>query len=484
MSIGRGAAAYLTAGAGGDTSSSHALMRDRSGGHGSRLGQVVAVLIVIAAAGLVGLHVRAYTQISPIDELQHVDYLQKASRGQVVARGERVGGVAMREEACRGIDAPVVIPPCDAARLRPEQFQEAGYNTAYIHPPTYYGVSGILARFGQALPGLDGLVAAGRLTGAIWLAAAVALLWLAMGDLGVGLLARAVLLVVLASSPTVLHASATVNPDAMALLAGAGLLLALLRWEAGRWPAFVPWVVAAAAILVKSTNVVAVGAAILYVVARHAQVQWSDRHRTDGTTEVARAAGGTTSRTAVRADSLRLVGGVIGAVALASVAWVAVQGAIAEVPNGDIPMVQRFEVDSISLGDIRGELGAGISPLQAPYLPEVLRSSVILSAVTVVDAALLAGLAIAAVYARAGSRRPALAVASLLAMAASGPLFVIINFAFVGTFVQIPSRYGLSVIPFALAAVSVALERRALLVATAAYAGWLLVITAVPLIQA
>jgi hypothetical protein len=433
----------------------------------------MALLIVTTGAGLVTLHVRAYPQLSPIDELQHIDYLDKASHGHIVARGERVAEPAMREEACRGIDAPVPVPRCDARSLRPTQFQEAGYNTAYIHPPTYYAVSGVLARIGLLAPGLDDLVTAGRLTGGLWLIAGLALLNLALVDLGARRLARASLLVVLACSPAVLHASATINPDAMALLAGSALLLGVLRWEAGRWPAWVPAATAAAAILVKSTNVAAVGAAILYVVARHVQAR---RHAQRPPLDAAGVAPAV-ARVGQTADVLRVVGALIAAVAVASVAWVAVQAQIAEVPSAQIPMVQRFGVDHLAVGDAVGQLGASISPLRLPYIPEVLRSPSVVSAVGVVDTALVAGLLVTIGYAAAGARRRGLAFAALATMAAAGPLFVVINFVFVGTFVDIPPRYGLSAVPFALAAASVALERRPLLIATATYAGWLALIT-------
>jgi hypothetical protein len=460
-------------------------MRDRFGGVRQRTGLWIGALVVGAAAGVVALHVHTYAQLSPIDELQHIDYLEKASHGEVVARGDRVGEVAMRAEVCRGIDAAVSIPRCDAPVLRPAQFQEGGYNTAYVHPPTYYALSGVLARIGEALPVIDDMVTAGRLTGALWLGGAVALLWVAMGDLGAGRLARSSLLVILACSPTVLHATAIVTPDAMALLVGAALLLAILRWEDGRWPALVPAAVAAAAIMVKSTNIVAVGAAILYVAARRAMVVWAARSSggapaPDFVTGV-EGDGAEPARSAAHADVVRVVAGLLAGVAAASIVWVVWQGAIAKAPADEIPMVQRFEVDSISVRDVRGQLAATVSPLRSSYLPEVLRTPAIRSGVKVVDVALIAGLVISAVYGAAGSRRRALASATLITMVAAGPLFVVINFVFIGTFVEIPARYALAVVPFALAAVTVALERRALLVGTAAYAAWLAFVTLVAL---
>src|SRR6478672_4908576 len=129
-----------------------------------------AVALMALAAVLVVLHVRAYTALSPLDELQHVDYLDQASRFDFVHDGERVGQLAMREQACRTVDSPgFVSPPCHARHLTPVQFQEGGFNTASGDPPTYYAVTGLLARVAIHLPGVDSLVTGGRLVGALWL---------------------------------------------------------------------------------------------------------------------------------------------------------------------------------------------------------------------------------------------------------------------------------------------------------------------------
>ena len=84
------------------------------------------------------------TALSPLDELQHVDYLDQASRFDFVHNGERVGQLAMREQACRTVDSPgFVSPPCKAKDLKPVQFQEGGFNTASADPPTYYVLTGL-----------------------------------------------------------------------------------------------------------------------------------------------------------------------------------------------------------------------------------------------------------------------------------------------------------------------------------------------------
>ena len=111
------------------------------------LDRAALTFCVALAVLVVALHVREYRPLSPIDELQHLDYLYKAPSGHIVARGERIGEAALREETCRGLDAPIALPSCTApAPLDPDEFQERGFNTASVHPPTYYFLTGTAAK--------------------------------------------------------------------------------------------------------------------------------------------------------------------------------------------------------------------------------------------------------------------------------------------------------------------------------------------------
>jgi len=100
---------------------------------------VLAALLVLAISVL-GLYIRAYHPLSHADGLQHTDYLIKASHGELVRRGDRIGAIAMREMSCRGIDVgpddyqrfygrPKDLPACDAPSLDPARFPEEGFNT-------------------------------------------------------------------------------------------------------------------------------------------------------------------------------------------------------------------------------------------------------------------------------------------------------------------------------------------------------------------
>src|ERR1700692_4635001 len=70
-----------------------------------------ALLLVAVPLLLVPLHVRAYTKLSPIDELEHIDYMFRSPGLHPVVAGTKLVEPAMREEACRGLDSVYPTPP-------------------------------------------------------------------------------------------------------------------------------------------------------------------------------------------------------------------------------------------------------------------------------------------------------------------------------------------------------------------------------------
>ncbi len=411
----------------------------------------VAVILGLSML-VVGLHVRAYPKLSPIDELQHIDYLYRVRGGDIVRMGDRVGQDALREEACRGLDSPFPVPPCrPGVTYRSAEFQELGVNTADIHPPTYYAVTSVVARIFQ-LFGAESLVTAGRLAGGIWLGAGLALLWLLGEALGIRRLPLAIVLVLVASTPTVVHASATVNPDAGALLSGAGLLAAAVWFERTKRRAWPIALVAAVAVLLKTTVVLAVGASALYLVIR----AW-------------RGAGGL--RGAWR-DERRLLVGAAALVAggiLALVGWVVVHQALAYVSTN--PQIERFRVPGLTGNDVAGQLLALFTPVTNPYLPGFLASNMVLAIVQLFGLA-LAGAGVGAfLYAQAPDRRETVALAATAVLLVGGVAFTLANFFLnSGIFVAIPPRYGLSVLPMLALGLAQALRSRVSIAVTGALA--------------
>ncbi len=398
-----------------------------------RRGVVAGAAVVLFGALIVILHVADYTRVSPSDELQHYDYMVRVVRDQeVVHRGDRFTQEALRAEACQRLDAEFTPPPCRPGRYDPTTFQEGGFNTAYIHGPAYYAVSGTLAAGLSAAVGSDSLFTTGRLTGVLWLGAALVLIWLCMAELGIGWPVRTVVLSLVVTAPLVMEATSTINPDATALLAGAAVLYTVLRVEGGSrwWPA---GLVAAAAVALKSTNLIAVGLGVLYLLVRHLQ---------KGRIE----AWGLRDRVAVRRSVLAIAVMVVGVTAVGAV-WAAYSSASARVPASSIPMVRRFDADSIGLEELLANVPAGLTPLGDPYVPLEVKALWVEPVARLVDRLFLVGLGATALLGAPGSRPRALALATLVALALVGPIFVIVNFVFQGTYVEIPRRYGLSVVP-------------------------------------
>jgi hypothetical protein len=444
---------------------------------------IVAALVLFGGL-LVGLHVHRYTQVSPIDELQHIDYMEKVVRGHLVRAGDKFGQPAMREEACRGIDAPLdaELPPCHSSTFHPKDFQEAGYNTAYIHPPTYYAIEGSLGWVLQQLTGASSLVTTARLVGTLWLAVFTICMWFLMGEFAIPRLARATVIVLVLTAPTVLHASATVQPDGSALAAGAAMLLATLRWEQRRWHWIVPALVGAAAVSLKVTNGLVVGLCVLYLVFRYVEERIAEREAARVATPVP-SPDAEASPIALRTRVVN-VACIVGVVVLAALAWSVLQHAIQKFPGTDLPTNKVYEVSSFPFHAFFDSLGSGFSPFQHPYLPALTTTRATLRASMIVNGVLLAGTVFGAVWAGRGSRLRALGGASLVAMLVVGPVFMLTDYLGFGVYYPggIAPRYGLSIVPAAALVASLCLARsRWLRYGAAGFAAWTAVITVLAL---
>ena len=441
----------------------------------------VLTALVLLAVVVVSGYVRSYPMLSPADELQHIDYLDRASGFGLVRAGDKFLEPSMREQACRRVDAAfdTKVPDCDERNLAPEDFQEDGFNTAYVHPPTYYVVTATIGRVVDVTPGITSWVTAGRLVGALWLGAAVVLTWFLLASLGVGLVSRVPLIVVMVCAPVTMFATATVTPDATALATGAGVLLAVVLWERGRahwlWPA----AACAFAIACKATNGIGVLVALGYLVIRYLQVRRAQSSEGTLDRDVELDAGSEAGGIAVATrhdvrDYIRVGVWMLVAIAMVSIAWLATSRAAQDIDPSTIPMVARFSVDSIGYTELRGNLTAGFTPLNGSYLPPFLREERTVRTFNVWGNVVVgAGAVIGLAYSMAGSRLRAVAISAVVVCALAGPMLVVANFVLSGIFVYIPPRYALSALPALLAATAVALERRVLLVGAYGFAGWM-----------
>jgi len=411
-----------------------------------------ALTILVGAFTLVGLHVKAYRTFSPIDERQHVDYLYRVSQGELLRMGEQIGQETLRDEACRGLDWDLFTPPpCHPNRpYDPNIYPNSGYNSAHIHPPTYYLLTNMVMKAQSATGVSRNFVSAARLAGGLWLGLGLLAFWYAAAELRVPPFARVVAIVLMVTTPTMLLASSTVNPDATSLLAGGALLLATLVWERKRGGTIylIP-LAGVLAVALKITNIVAVAAAGLYLLMRW----WHQRHRTPN-------------------DSGKRGGYLLATVALVAAGiatalfWILIHNAIIRVPFD--PQTEEFRVQSLSADAIVGQLLAVVTPVRDPWLVPFLNNAAVKAIVQLVNLGLVAAVFGAILYGRPGHPQAAVGISGSIVILGSGAIFTIMNYVLnSGTYVAIPPRYGMSAIPFLFLGLASAVRRPTVLGVTA-----------------
>ncbi|MCY3910111.1 MAG: hypothetical protein OXF99_01275 [bacterium] len=432
--------------------------------------RIALAALVVALAVLVALHVRDHPSLSHIDELQHMDYTLK-SPFHVPRHGDTIGPEAMEEAACRGIDYPlrlsidalndwlhltgergvetlnpgsvtqVQLPPCESQELTPDKFPNWGLNTASPHPPVYYTATALGGTAIEAAPGVDSPVTGGRLVGILWLGAAAIVLWYVLGSLGASIWSKAVLIGLLAVSPRVLHESSIINPDTTAMLGGALVLAAAVRWDARRAPGWLLPLASLVAVWLKFTNSVAVGAAVVYLAIR----AWQQRNSL-------------TSR------QLRSLWAIVGAALILTVAsiisWSAVQDARGHIPAEDLPTNAIYRVDGFQWDNLGDELFSTLTPLRDPFVPDTLPRNLLEPLGDLINLLVLVGLGAVALFAARGSNHRALAGAAAAAMVATGVVTMVTSYLSLGIYFDTNPRYGLSLLPFAAAALVPVLENR------------------------
>ncbi|MDE0614232.1 MAG: hypothetical protein OXI32_07455 [bacterium] len=411
----------------------------------STAARAIVLAVVIA---VVVLQVRDQESFSPIDELQHFDYtLKSPSAG--VRIGEQYGTEALQTAACRGIDWPnwevgsPTLPECGDPQPDSSLAPEGGYNTAYLHSPVYYTATALV---GEGIEGIIGVspLTAYRLVGVLWLVAGLVLVWLALGWVHVGVWQRAAVVGLLGVSPMVIHASAFVNPDATALLGGGLVLVALLRWESGRWPWWGLVAASALAMWLKFTNAAAVMVVVVYLALR----LWQQR---DGMSDAQMRA---------RARQRSITAGVTALAALISVViWRLWQSYRQLAEEGDLPIYVTQRRDSFPWTSVGDKLRAALTPFRDQWIPNGLPRDALAPLAGIADVGLLVLLGAALALGRARSAHRALVAGVVTAMVGVGVVSLITNYVTLSRDPPVPGRYGLAVLPFAAVAIAPVLRR-------------------------
>jgi len=273
-------------------------------------------LLALMAAVLSAIAVLNGPAMSGLDEQTHLDYAYRISQGTIPHEGSKLSHEVMREWSCRGqAGIEGALPSCQEAtsgRVDAADYPARGENYNSWHPPLYYAITAVLAKALESLPlGLTFTTAA-RLTGALWLAAAVVAMFAVLRSWRLpGWLAAAGATTLL-TVPSLVHASSTVSNDAPAALLGVAALWILTRaFRDQRVGWVLPTVLAVLAAATKLMSTVAILTAV-GVVALSAVPALRERRTGDALRRIAVA-----------------VGPVVGIAAVA-LAWSAFQGGRAE----------------------------------------------------------------------------------------------------------------------------------------------------------
>ena len=404
---------------------------DRPAARESWASRLALLVVVLLGAGLVGLHIHSYRQLSQYDEAQHVDYVYHLLQGHVPVSGDRWLPATTLAVACRTIDSPWPYPPCDPSSDN-GAMPNFGLTTEFQQPPLYY-VGPVAAVWASAhlLPVHFDEIIVMRTTGALWLGLALVLLWLLWKDLGVPWLPRVGLSLAVIAAPTLLLAHSTVNNDGTALAAGAAVTLATVRWASGRLPMWVPIALGTVALVLKVTNVAVLLAACAFVLIRALQQSGWVRGWWRG----------------VLAPRLLVFVGLLGAATfVVALGWAAIQGSRETIDPLDIAQNMIMETDHLEVGWVVSAAPALLTPLLPDWLQSALAGRIGSSVAHAANAGLLLLALVGAVRAARGSVARALAVATAAAALAFGPLMVVANYLTLDMYFEIPYRYGFSLV--------------------------------------
>jgi hypothetical protein len=420
---------------------------------------ILGVLIVV----LNGLHVRSYDEVSPFDEVLHVDQMARYSRFEFVQTDDGISQEAMRDIACE-LDVGM---PCKDGRYDGDDFSYKGWNTASSAPPYYYFVTGVTARILSA-PAGNSIINWGRILGSLWLLVGVYFVIRAAEYFAAPRLSLLLGVIMVVATPPLLHASNTINSDTTAFVSGAAVLLAGLAWERRRAPLWLLGVAAAFCASFDSTNALGVVVVLLYFLVRAVA---SHRRQV---------------MEAVRPWRQYLVAGVVAAVsaAVAVLSWRVVYELVShDVDLSQTDQVRAFKIDHLDLRMLLGKktLFAAFPPPGIDYVPQILNTTAY-SLFAQAALILIGGLLIAAAIRTVGDRLSALGVATVAALILTPVLFVIYNFVSASQYFPILPRNALTALPAVVVVVAAVARTRFAIALLGIVAVGLYLSAAVPLL--
>jgi len=230
----------------------------------------IALAIGLFALAVAVVQIMRVTEISPIDEVTHIDYVWRIMHGELPHRGDTYTPFTLEEWSCRK-QASVYnkLPECGVTD--PSQFGVIMENYNAWQPPGFFAVVALMTRIGMVVTSLDPVTLM-RLSCAIIVAVGLMMVYalMRMWSLPRGLAAPVTLL--LLANPFTLMVATTVSTDAPFLVFGVLSAIVLTRELSGKSAALLALIAAACAGAVKTITlaslVIVLGVLVLIAVVR------------------------------------------------------------------------------------------------------------------------------------------------------------------------------------------------------------------------
>ena len=198
------------------------------GGDPVRRLMLVSLVLACLAIALVIIAVANGPQISITDEPVHAGYLYDIAHFNIPYKGELTPKEIRYEWYCHDLYASTGSPVCTG--FNASTFQTTSQIYTFGDPPVYYFVTGILDRvISPVIPGTHNFITVGRDLGAMWLFAAMLVLYLAARRFRISWPYALGAAALLPLCPGVLASTSQITSDAPAALCGALALYVLAR---------------------------------------------------------------------------------------------------------------------------------------------------------------------------------------------------------------------------------------------------------------
>ncbi|MDJ0350962.1 hypothetical protein [Cryobacterium sp. PH29-G1] len=430
----------------------------------------VPIVLVMVALGVSGTVAVVHTdQMSPVDEWVYIDYLEKLPTQGIVHRGEDIGAAALDQMACSGVKIYGPMgPPCGSdyeAHIRDFPYQ--GQTSADLYTPIYFGATWVVGGAIHLLTGTD-QVTSWRLTGALWQALSMVLMFFLFRLWNVRPLATLALGLAVIASPFSWWTYSYVNTDAPSFALGVLLLLATTKFIRGHWSGW--WIVAVSALAmgIKATNILGICAVGLYLV-----VQWLYERRSITWRGLKTTRPELPARSWFALPGFALAAGAAGAVVTG--VWTVIRSMVALTDSPDQGTTVPFgpvELTDQLINFLPNTIAANVDLVGTTALayPVPAIMSVPLTFLTV------AGVIGAFWTLRKGSAEVPVVTAIAIASIVAAPFLALVLFTTQGAYFPLPPRYGASILGGMLLLAGMTMRFRPAIWATLAYSAGLTVV--------